>query len=207
MLIKDPIHRDALVSAIEENGKNWEEVAVTVKQPIEVCQKGFDELVKECKKEDNKAKKAILGTGGGPPNPAYKDDPLNSIKKLIEPQIDGLFTIYDSDALLMSQYQLSLAEEERIKPIEENIIEFTSDIAPESFETTPDKPTSCTPVQSRVQILRKKKEAALSSHRGNKSKTSVKDSFQQLSEAKLELVELQKKCLEIELKHKEKFRK
>ncbi|CAG4969767.1 unnamed protein product [Colias eurytheme] len=103
MLIKDPIHRDALVSAIEENGKNWEEVAVTVKQPIEVCQKG-----------------------GGPPNPAYKDDPLNSIKKLIEPQIDGLFTIYDSDALLMSQYQLSLAEEERIKPIEENIIEFTS---------------------------------------------------------------------------------
>lgn len=45
------------------------------------------------------------------------------IKKIIEPQIDGLFTIYDSDADLMAQFQQTLPVEKQIQPIEVTVID------------------------------------------------------------------------------------
>lgn len=60
--------------------------------------------------------------GGGPP--PSSEDPLPKIKKFIDPQIDGLYTIYDGDAELVDQFQKSKPVEEQIQPIEINFIEF-----------------------------------------------------------------------------------
>lgn len=60
-------------------------------------------------------------SGGGPPEPY--DDPMIRIKKIIEPQIDGLFTLYDGDSELMKLYQETLPENERRCAIESDFIE------------------------------------------------------------------------------------
>lgn len=48
---------------------------------------------------------------------------LSRVKKFIEPQVDGLYTIYDGDASLMKQYQASKNEKEKINPIEHNYVQ------------------------------------------------------------------------------------
>lgn len=61
--------------------------------------------------------------GGGPPPSDDDDDAvMTQMKKIIEPQIDGLFTIYDGDALLMKQFQETIPEKDRIEPIESTYI-------------------------------------------------------------------------------------
>lgn len=69
----------------------------------------------------------LLFLGGGPP-PSDDDNPLNAIKKLIEPQMDGLYSMYDGDATLMKQFQESLPEEQRIAPIEEDYLKSLENI-------------------------------------------------------------------------------
>ena len=69
----------------------------------------------------------LLFLGGGPP-PSDDDHPINVVRKLIEPQIDGLYTIYDGDATLMKQFQESLPEEQQIAPIEENYLKSVENI-------------------------------------------------------------------------------
>lgn len=60
-------------------------------------------------------------SGGGPSTSNH--DPFERIKKIIRPQIDGLYTMYDGDYDLMNRYQESIPENERIRPIEKDFIE------------------------------------------------------------------------------------
>lgn len=57
-------------------------------------------------------------SGGGPPPPNDDNPAYDILKKLVEPQLTGLYTIYDGDAELMQEYQMTLPEKERIIPIE-----------------------------------------------------------------------------------------
>ncbi|CAH0695509.1 unnamed protein product [Spodoptera exigua] len=259
MLLKDPDQKQAFLNALEENGKDWEAIASTINKPIEVCQESFDSLQVELKKEEVKYKKVVMGTGGGPP-PSDGDNPLNAIKKLIEPQMDGLYSMYDGDATLMKQFQESLPEEQRIAPIEEDHLKsldnITADVvncnivitendggstpsttlqsqAGDNFiilkkgtvltnkdltdndhgpstsgiNTTPLSQTHL----SRIDVLRKRKASALynkenntSEESANKKSKTANESFKMLSEAKLELVRLQKLSLEMEIEHKQR---
>lgn len=62
-VVQDPTKRDALVDALDENGKDWEKVGLYLNAPPEVCQESFLELEKQSQKDENKLKKLILGTG------------------------------------------------------------------------------------------------------------------------------------------------
>ncbi|KAH9642298.1 hypothetical protein HF086_009662 [Spodoptera exigua] len=257
--VTDPDQKQAFLNALEENGKDWEAIASTINKPIEVCQESFDSLQVELKKEEVKYKKVVMGTGGGPP-PSDGDNPLNAIKKLIEPQMDGLYSMYDGDATLMKQFQESLPEEQRIAPIEEDHLKsldnITADVvncnivitendggstpsttlqsqAGDNFiilkkgtvltnkdltdndhgpstsgiNTTPLSQTHL----SRIDVLRKRKASALynkenntSEESANKKSKTANESFKMLSEAKLELVRLQKLSLEMEIEHKQR---
>ncbi|XP_048479668.1 uncharacterized protein LOC125491413 isoform X1 [Plutella xylostella] len=119
MMLKDS-GKD-LINAVEEHGEDWEEISSTMNQPIEVCRNSFENLKKQLKKEDTQRKSVIMGTGGGPPPPNDEGEPLNKLRKFIEPQMDGLFTIYDGDANIMAQYQASLPKEDQRTPIEHNL--------------------------------------------------------------------------------------
>ncbi|CAG4959002.1 unnamed protein product [Colias eurytheme] len=172
--------------------------------------------------------KVVMGTGGGPP-PSDDDNPLNAVRKLIEPQMDGLYSMYDGDATLMKQFQESLPEEQRIAPIEEDylkslenittfVIEINTDLSDNDhgpstsgINTTPLSQSQVRENLSRIDILRKRKATALLNKENNtteelatkKSKTA-NESFKILSEEKLELVRLQKLSLEMEIEHKQK---
>lgn len=61
--VTDPDQKQAFLSALEENGKDWEAIASTINRPIEVCQESFDSLKVELKKEEAKYKKVVMGTG------------------------------------------------------------------------------------------------------------------------------------------------
>ncbi|CAG9784706.1 unnamed protein product [Diatraea saccharalis] len=162
---RDPDQKQAFLSALEENGKDWEAIASTINRPIEVCQESFNSLKIKLKKEEAKYKKVVMGTGGGPP-PSDDDDPLKAVRKLIEPQMDGLYSIYDGDSTLMKQFQESLPEEKRIAPIEEdylksleNITTFVVDCNTVITENDGGS-TPSTPLQSRagdkMEIIQKK---------------------------------------------------
>ncbi|XP_022837165.1 uncharacterized protein LOC111364490 [Spodoptera litura] len=133
-----------------------------------LCEKSFEVVTKDMQIIENQHKTHLMGTGSGPYQPPKSDDP-EEFKKLIEPHIDGMFTIYDSDAELMGQLQQSLPGQERIQPVENKFVEY------------------------------------LQNNYRPKSKTSITDSIQKVSKAKLELVNMQKLLIEKELLHKQKL--
>ncbi|CAH1640750.1 unnamed protein product [Spodoptera littoralis] len=210
MLLVDPAQRNVLIQSIEDNGKDWNAVASTSQSTTwndpELCEKGFEELTKEMQRNENNHKRHLMGTGGGPCQPPKSDD-LEELKKLIEPQIDGMFTIYESDAELMAQFQQSLPDKERKQPIEKKIVACLQNN--QEVEIVTEENNLVTPVKalSRNGIIRKKKDPALcptDNHRP-KSKMSFTDSIQKVSEAKLELVNMQKLVIQTELLHKQKL--
>lgn len=186
-----------IIESMELHGADWDKVSADVHLPTSECEAMFDNMTKKAKRSDSLYKKMISSTGGGPPPSPPNDPVLEKVKVLIGPGLEGMFTIYDSDAHFMKQQQELLPDAKKIDPVD----------APTDFinELATPRPK----LGKRIHTLKKRIDPALdatdavaetASPRKPK-KQNVSDSFLQLSKSKQELVDIQIQISQEQLSH------